>query len=211
MYTTSEVAQILQLPYYKVHKWINKYWDGDLGKEFEKKYSWDTDNSRAISFHTLVEFYVMMRLTEAGVKTKEILKAHKELTKMYNSAFPFALKDVLSQIKTDRKKIYLSYKNDLVTLDGTKQFNLSFIKLFFEKLDFDQSNLATRFWPLGKEKSIIIDPQRKFGHPVLSNKNIYPETIYKHIQAGDPNDYIGYIYGLSDKEIKDAVKFMKAA
>lgn len=170
-----------------------------------------THNSRAVSFHTLIEFYVMMRLTEAGVKTKEILKAHKELTRMYKSAFPFALKNVLSQIKTDRKKIYLSDKNDLISLDGTRQFNLSFIKLFFEKLDFDQSNLATRFWPLGKEKSIIIDPQRKFGHPVLSDKNIYPETIFNHIKAGDPSDYIGYIYGLSEKEINDAVKYMKAA
>lgn len=153
----------------------------------------------------------MMRLTEAGVRTKEILKAHKELTKMYDTTFPFALKNVLSQIKTDRKKIYLSDKNNLITLDGTRQLNLSFIKLFFEKLDFDQSNLAIRFWPLGKEKSILIDPHRKFGHPVLNNKNIYPETIFNHIKAGDPSNYIGFIYGLSEREINDAVKFMNAA
>lgn len=42
LYTTSEVAQILQLPYYKVHKWINDYWDGELGREFERKYSWNS-------------------------------------------------------------------------------------------------------------------------------------------------------------------------
>lgn len=153
----------------------------------------------------------MMRLTEAGVKTREILTAHKELSKMFNSDFPFALKPVLNKIQTDRKKIYIDDSKGLITLDGTKQLNLSFIKLFFEKLDFDHSNLAVRFWPLGKNKTILIDPQRKFGHPVLNNKNIFPETIFNHIKAGDPIEYLAQIYNISEKEIKDALNFVEAA
>lgn len=96
IYTPAEIAQILRLPYYKVNRWIDKYWDGELGHEFEQRYSWKTDNSKAVSFHTLVEFYVMMQLADAGVKTRKVFEAHKELSQIFNTNFPFTLKEVKS-------------------------------------------------------------------------------------------------------------------
>lgn len=211
IYTTAEIAQILRLPYYKVNRWIDKYSDGELGQEFEQRYSWKTDNSKAVSFHTLVEFYVMMQLTEAGVKTRKVLEAHKELSQIFNTNFPFALKEVLDGINTDGKRIFFNVDNATITLDGTKQFNLEFIRVFFKKLEFDGNNLASKLWPLGKEKSVLIDPTRKFGHPVLELKNIYPETIYGHFKAGDPIEYISYVYELTEKEVHDAIEFIAAA
>lgn len=211
IYTPAEIAQILRLPYYKVNRWIDKYWDGELGQEFEKRYSWKTDKSKAVSFHTLVEFYVMMQLADAGVKTRKVLEAHKELSQFYNTSFPFALREVLDGVNTDGKRIFLSVDDYTITLDGTKQFNLGFIKVFFKKLEFDSNNLASRLWPLGKEKSVLIDPERKFGHPVLEMKNIFPETIYGHYKAGDPIEYISYIYKVTEKEVRDAIEFIDAA
>ena len=38
---------------------------------------------------------------------------------------------------------------DIISLDGTNQLNLSFIRLFFTKLDFDQDNLASKFLATG--------------------------------------------------------------
>jgi uncharacterized protein (DUF433 family) len=211
IYTPAEIAQILRLPYYKVNRWIDKYWDGELGQEFEKRYSWKTDKSKAVSFHTLVEFYVMMQLADAGVKTRKVLEAHKELSQFYNTSFPFALREVLDGVNTDGKRIFLSVDDYTITLDGTKQFNLGFIKVFFKKLEFDSNNLASRLWPLGKEKSVLIDPERKFGHPVLEMKNIFPETIYGHYKAGDPIEYISYVYKVTEKEVRDAIEFIDAA
>lgn len=211
IYTPAEIAQILRLPYYKVNRWIDTYWDGELGREFEKKYSWKTENSKAVSFHTLVEFYVMMQLADAGVKTRKVLEAHKELSQFFNTSFPFALKEVLDGINTDGKRIFLSLEDTTITLDGTKQFNLGFIKVFFKKLEFGSNNLASRLWPLGKEKSVLIDPERKFGHPVLEMKNIFPEIIYGHYKAGDPIEYISYVYKVTEKEVRDAIEFIDAA
>lgn len=211
IYTPAEIAQILRLPYYKVNRWIDKYWDGELGQEFEKSYSWKTDKSKAVSFHTLVEFYVMMQLADAGVKTRKVLEAHIELSQFYNTSFPFALREVLDGVNTDGKRIFLSLDDYTITLDGTKQFNLGFIKVFFKKLEFDSNNLASRLWPLGKEKSVLIDPERKFGHPVLEMKNIFPETIYGHFKAGDPIEYISYVYKVTEKEVRDAIEFIDAA
>lgn len=211
IFTTQEIAQILRLPYQKVRKWITEYWDGDLGKCYEKEYSWIVGNSRAVGFHTLIEFYIMMQFTEAGVKTKEVLKAHKELSKFYNTLFPFAKKEVIENIKTDHSKIFLEKDGDTISLDGSKQFNLAIIKMFFKNLEFDDEMLASRFWPLGKEHSIVCDPHRKFGQPVLDGTSIQSEAIYRMYLADEPISFIASLYEVSENAVKDAILFHKKA
>lgn len=211
IYTIREIARILRLPYGKVHRWLNKYWDGELGKAFEGNYSWRVEKSQAVGFHTLIEFYILVQFAEAGVRTKEVLKAHKDLSEKLNTPFPFAQKEVLENIKTDGKKIFLTTDGITCTLDGTGQLNLDFILLFLKNLEFDEELIASRFWPLGKEKEIVVDPKRKFGHPVLGSSNIYPETIYNLHKAGEPDNFIAFIYEISEQAVRHAIEYCEAA
>lgn len=210
-YTAPEIAKVLQLPVHKVRRWMHDYWDGTLGEAYARKYSWKSDGSRAVSFHTLIEFYVMMQLSEAGVKPKQVLIAHQALAGWYHTPFPFALKVVLQSIRTDSRRIYLQKGEETISLDGTRQLNMEFIRMFFQRLDFDDQNLAMRFWPLGREKSVVLDPSRKMGHPVIAQHNIYPETLFNHFLAGDPIPYIARVYQLSVEEVQHALEYCEAA
>jgi uncharacterized protein (DUF433 family) len=211
IYTIKEISQILRVPYHKINLWITKYWDGELGKAYEQNYSWKVADTKAVGFHTLVEFYVMVQFAEAGVKIREVLNAHKELSSINKSNFPFATKAILENIKTDGKKIYLSANGDTITLDGTKQLNLDFINLFFRKLDFDDEKVAARFWPLGKEKEIVCDPHHKFGQAVIDGTNIQAEAIYRMYLAKEPIDFIAELYELSKSEVQHAIEFYNTA
>lgn len=211
IYTATEIAKILRVPYRKVYTWMNRYWDEKIGKAYGAKYSWDLNGQRAVSFHTFIEFYVMMRFAEAGVKPKRVLDAHKELAALYATAFPFARKEVLKGIQSDGKHIFLETKEGIIELNGTKQFNLDLIALFFVNLEFDQDHLASKFWPMGKSKSILIDPQRRFGRPILEGKNIFPELIYNHYQAGDPITYIAHVYQISEATVNHSIEYCSAA
>lgn len=99
IYTVKEISRILRLPYPKVNSWLRRYWDGKLGESYSRNYSWKVDNSKAVGFHTLVEFYVMMQFSEAGVRPKQVLKAHQELSAICDTPFPFAQKEVLDAIE----------------------------------------------------------------------------------------------------------------
>jgi uncharacterized protein (DUF433 family) len=211
IYTIREIARILRLPYAKVHRWLNTYWEGELGKFFEGNYSWKVENSQAVGFHTLIEFYILVQFAEAGVKTREVLKAHVELSKELQTPFPFAQRNVLEKIRTDGKKIFLTSNGITCTLDGTKQLNLSFIRLFLKNLEFDSDLVASRFWPLGKDKGILVDPRRKFGHPVVNKSNIYPETIYNLYKAGEPEKFIAFTYEISEEDVRHAIEYCEAA
>lgn len=212
IYTITDIANILRLPYSKAHTWINKYWDGELGKAYDTEYSWSVKNSKAVGFHTLVEFYIMVQFAEAGVSVRNVLRAHKELSKKFNTPFPFAQKMVIESINTDSKKIYLTTaEGDTITLDGTKQFNLAFVKLFFKNLEFDGDLLASKYWPLGKKHFVVCDPRYKFGQAVIAGTNIQAEALYKMYLAKEPISFIASVYEISEKEVKDALKLCKPA
>lgn len=78
-------------------------------------------------------------------------------------------------------------------------------------MNFDTKNLAFRYWPLGKNNSIHFDPERKFGHSVIGNRNITQETIHTHFKSGDPAPYIAYVYNLTEKQVYDALEYCVAA
>ena len=206
-FTVKAISDILNIKYDRVHRWVNIYWDGKLGKEYGQKYSWVTEGKRAVSFHTFVEFYIMMLFSEAGVKPLQVINAHKELSIIHNTPFPFAKKEILKSIRTDGKLIYRDTNGNIITLDGSKQLNLDLIRIFYANLEFDNEDLANRFYPLGKEKSILVDPKRKFGHPIFKNSNLFPEVLYQHYKAGDSIDYLAAVYQVTKNEVIDAIKY----
>lgn len=211
IFTPAEIAKFLKLPTSKVNRWVKSYWDGDFASRTGHGYSWKRNNSKAVNFLTMVELLIMASLSEQGAETAEIVKAHHVLTDRYNVDYPFAMKKVIRNIQTDGKKVYLDDGGYIINLDGTGQINLEFVKLLFKNLDFGTDELASRYWPMGKDNSVVVDPERKFGHPVINETNIYPETIYGMVQAGDPPAFIANLYSLTVKEVEDAIAYCSAA
>lgn len=213
IYVTRDVAKILSISYEKANRWITHFWDGKLGRLFQEKYSWKVEDTRAISFHTLIELFIMGQFHDAGVTSKDVLLAHQEMSRAFNTKFPFALRNVIEGISFDpkTKKIFWDDHGTPVNLNGTKQLNIPFIKLLLKRLDFDQSDMAAKLWPRGKENSIVVDPHRKFGHPILDGRNIYPETLHGYFKAGDSIPFIAYIFEITEKEVQDAIDYCEVA
>lgn len=212
IYTVPDVAQILRLPYGKVNRWIKSYWDNKFGQEFNERYSWTDGKSIAVSFHTLIEVCTFYQLTDAGVRSKEIINAHDILSKEFDTHFPFAQSVVLENLSTDGKKIFFNTESkNIVNVDMTNQLNLGFINNFFKKIDFNDTKLAQRLWPIGKEKSVVVDPEHQFGLPVIDGTNIQVETIFNLFKANESKSFIASIYELSEEQVDHAIQYCEAA
>lgn len=210
IYTLFDLAKILDLKYHRVRRLLNEYWDKRFAGDFGNKYSWSVGNSRAVSFHTLVEFYIFYQFKYVGVSTQRILKAHQELASMFNTPFPFANSKILNKIHCVGKKIVFEIKEDeIIDLDSTKQLNLKFIKNFVNKLDFDKNDIAKRLYPLGKKNSVIVDPEHQFGQPTIIGTNLFPETIYNLYRNKETKKFISDSFGISIKQITDAIEYCK--
>ncbi len=209
IYTLSDVSMVMGVAYHKVHRWITKHWDEVLSEGF---YTWTEHNSKAIGFHTLIELVVFAQISEGGVTSKEILKAHQLLSKRFNTPFPFAMQSVLGSLRTNGKQIYFTEgEEDIYCLDGKYQFNLGFIHDFMQNIEFGGDALAQKFWPMGKEKAVVVDPGHQLGQPVVSGTNIQPAALNALFNAGESPEFIAYLYNLSEHQVQDALDFCKRA
>ncbi|WP_298651593.1 DUF433 domain-containing protein [uncultured Proteiniphilum sp.] len=211
IYTISDVSKILKLPYQKVHTWVNKYWDGILASDINELYSVNIASIKTINFHALIEFYILYLMGESGVRTRKVLDAHVELSQMFHTKYPFAKKNIIENIKTDGYRIYFNFHGSYLPLDGTKQFNLDFIDVFFKSLEFNEDFLVSKFWPRGKKSSIVLDPEHQLGQPVINKTNILPQSLYNLYKGGESVEFIASLYDIDEKSVRDAIDFCKSA
>jgi uncharacterized protein (DUF433 family) len=203
IYSIPDLSFILRLPQDKVRRWMNEFWNDALSQKHNTTYSWGIGKDKATNFQTLIEFYVFYQLRELKITTATILKAHEDISNRLNTRYPFATANIL----TDGKNIFHLFNDDtLVSANLTQQIGFKqIIEKFCKKIEFSQDNVAERFWPLGKEKKIIIDPHHQYGQPTILSTNILAETIYNLYKAGESKELIKNIYNLSSTEIDDAI------
>lgn len=206
IYTVPDLALILQLPLPKVRRWLTDFYDERLAGS-KDRYSWGEGRNRATNFLTLIEFYFFYMLRDQKIGASKILEAHKHMSKELKTPYPFASckllvnkKDILYEVNSDTW-VYADESNQIVIY--------KLIEDFFKKIDFADNALARRFWPLGKEHSIVVDPHHQFGQPVINGTNINAATVYSMYQSGERISTIGILYDLTEEQVNDAIAFCK--
>ena len=204
IYTIPEVAFILKLPLAKVRRWMIDFWDNNFSEKHNTSYSWGSGREKATNFFTLIEFYVFYQLRELNISTSKILKAHQDMAELLNTPYPFASSKLLS----DGKSILFTMEDGtIVNADRSRQAVFKqIIEKFCRKIEFSSSEIAERFYPLGKEKHIIVDPHHQFGQPVVEQTNILAQTLNDLYNAGETISFLARLYDLKKEEVLSAIE-----
>lgn len=200
--TAGEAAPSVQ----SLRRWVSGYWRArQRRRPAGELASWEIEGSRSLSFHTLVEVFVIGRLRESGVPMRTIRKAREELSDRYDLSHPFATSRLLS----DGKKILLVLDEDSVLrLDqtGVREFK-KIIEQFCRKIEFDPlTDLAARIRPLGHDSDIVVDPDHAFGRPVIDSTNIPTETIFSYIKGGETAENVAAFFDLTVPQVEEAIE-----
>jgi uncharacterized protein (DUF433 family) len=214
VYTARDISKILNLDYEKVYRWLVGYWSGGLDESI--RYTFGEDRYRAVNFFSLIEFFTFFKLREKGVSSTSIKRLHCELSALLGTKYPFAIAQDYYIEKRNTKKtkktfIYYTYLDSLIKLDRKQQFYLKFLNEFLEKVEFDDNNLAARFFPLSNSKNVVVDPKHQFGQPVVTGTNIRTETLYNLFKGGEKAEDISILYNIPLEKVKDAIAFQNAA
>lgn len=204
IYTIPEVAFILKLPVGKVRRWMTEFWDNKFSVKHGDKYSWGEGPAKATNFYTLIEFYVFYQLRILNISTNRIFKAHQDMAEQLNTAYPFASSKLLS----DGKSILFTMEDGtIVEADNTRQTVFKqIIEQFCKKIEFSATDIAEKFYPLGKEKHIIVDPHHQFGQPVIEETNILAQTLYELYSAGESISFLSRLYDIKEADIQSAIE-----
>lgn len=208
IYTAADASRILKVPYPKANYWFKYYAKQKFPSTTHHTYHFKIKDTIAVNFWTLIEMSVFYTLKEKGIRTSKIIKAHTIMSEFLATPHPFAKEEIY----IDGKSLLFGNNEQLLTADARLQSVLiQVLKPFIRKIQFDDERMAKKFYPLGKNKSIVVNPEHQFGQPVIEGTNILTQTIFNLLQAGEPKKSIAKLFDLTINQINDTIEFTKAA
>ena len=133
-------------------------------------------------------------------------RVREELTKRFETEFPFALEGLMISGKSVLKELGHDALLELGTNGQTAFAKL--ITPFCEKLDFSAATkFASRYFPLGKDRPIVVDPKHAFGKPTIKGTNLTTEAICSLLRGGDDTQDVADAFQISLNDVIAARDF----
>jgi uncharacterized protein (DUF433 family) len=207
IYTLSEAASLTGLRTARVREW---FWVPPSGKSRQSVFHSDyeaVDGEYAISFHDLIDVYVVGRLRRHRIPVQTIRKVYEQLRNDLASEHPFCRRELLNDGKVlllrGADSAEAAVLNKVLTTKGV------FAKVllpFFKALDYDQETRLARRWRIGP--SVIVDPGICFGAPIVEAARI-PTWILAaaHRANQEDADMVARWYGVEPKDVLAAARF----
>lgn len=211
LYTVSEAARLTRIPAGKIRRWIRGY---TFRKGESVRHSdavWQTeikplDNNVALSFRDLLELRFVDAFIKAGVSWVTMRRAHTKAQEELKTTHPFCSK----RIATDGKSILLKQAEEdsdevLINLVTNQREFSRIVQDFLKELEFSGDDIV--WWPLGKNRQIVVDPRRNFGQPTVAKSGVPATTLARSVKANSSIDIVVRWYQAQRDEVRDAVEF----
>ena len=186
IYSVSEVSSLTGISASSISRWIKGYshLKGDFRKihppVFNSDYK-EISGKFALSFLDLIEVLFVEAFVHRGVSLRTVRIAVTAAAKLYGFSHPFAKQSFM----TDGKTILMQIAHDtddkeLINM-VSKQYEINDIvePILRGDLEFGDLDIASRWWPMGRNNAVVLDPSRNFGQPVVDKVNIPTATLFR--------------------------------
>ena len=170
------------------------------------------DSAIALSFVELMELRVVKALLDHDMSLQAVRAAASVASAYFGTEHPFASR----RVYTDGKKAFAALHGDereapdLVELTRAHVQQVIAGKVFqpfLAEIDFNPStSLAERWWPLGKQVPVVLDPRIAFGAPTVAGTGIRTSTLVRMVDV-DGLSATASAFQLSHIEIRAAQDF----
>ena len=165
-----------------------------------------------MAFLDLIEVRVVDAFLKEGVKWRVLGSIHEKARKLVGHAHPFAT----GRFRTDGRKVFESPvtgggRSVGVTLDVlSDQFNFArVVEPYFKNLDFatDKIGGAIRWWPLGPDRNVVIDPQRSFGQAVVAEEGVPTLVLARAVATEHSVERVARWFVVRSEAVADAIEW----
>jgi len=220
-FTVQEAARLIRVGNARrIHGWLRGYNDRGVGPLLTRDYE-PIDEHEELSFLDLMEVRFVEHFRVHNVKVRSLRLAAEQLRKEFNTAHPFALKDVI--LVADQADIYIRevFKTSANKADDARLRSLltnnyviyEAIKAgLLPGVEFDPvTHLTSRWAPMPAQfPDIIVDPRVAYGRPA-SPSGVPTETLFDAWVAERQDEAaVAHWYDVSREDIVQAVRFEQA-
>jgi len=210
-YTIAEAAHYLCIPKATVNAWVKgtTYTVRGESKPFRRVIELPDKSLSLLSFYNLAEAHVLRALrTEYGLPLPVIRKALDYVRKEFGWDRPL----IQEQFRTDGATLFVERLGKLVDTSRPEQSLLPLLYEYLDRIEWED-RFAARLYPFtlavrgpNAPRSIVIDPHRSFGRPLLDRLGVTTNVIAERYKAGDSISKLVKEYGGPQTDIEEAIR-----
>ena len=203
MYTFGEAAHLAHVSASTVRNWVLGY------RDIQPLFTSTNGQDPMVSFIQLIEIVVAARFRKADhVSYQRVRSAYENAKNLYQLSYPFAHltleaigRHIVQWLNTDEPDVSLQ------TLDDPQQWTLpGLVAEAMAQLDYEE-DLAARWYPVGKDVPIVVDPRMSAGTPTIKGRGVTIQVIRKRFKAGQNMEFIAKDFELEQSVIEEAVRY----
>jgi uncharacterized protein (DUF433 family) len=156
-----------------------------------------------VTFLDLMEITAIGLLKQAGFSLPRIRDIVSNCQDILGLQRPL----VTVQFKTDGREIFVDQGAALLEVGrrkGQQAWN-EFLAPFLEEIDYEHE-LARRWYPLGRDKLVVIDPAYGHGLPVVRDTGVRTEIVFERFQVGESIREIAGDFNIQPDEVEQALQ-----
>ena len=208
MYTFGEAGHLAHVSASAVRNWLLGY-TGHYGEAVTPLFREPSTGGAMVSFLQLIEIVVAGNFRKAErVGFQTVRRAYENARTQWNIEYPFAhLRiealggHIVQWLRSERPG------PSMQALDGPRQWTLPGLVLeTLAQLDWE-SDLAARWYPIGKSVQIVVDPRITSGLPTIAGRGVTVDIIHRRFKAGQRLDYIAEDFALELALVEEAIRY----
>ena len=211
-YSPSEVQRLAGVPATLTRRFLSKYkgdlglWGGALGHDQHLDGRWYA------TFQDMLELRCLRAFHDAGVTWHRIRRTAEYSRDRFNTDYPFSHRRFL----TEGKDIFARTEEGLEQLSGRGQYSFEEIigPELFDPVEYNDVDLPVRWYPAvewgwdSNSRTVVVDPLRSFGSPVISDFGIPTQVLFDSYRAeSNDTDRVARIYEIPVASVQIAVDF----
>jgi uncharacterized protein (DUF433 family) len=216
LYTVAEAARLICISQGRLRRWLRGYTYRGGEAPVPSAPVWprqlpNIDGAFGLGFLDLMEARFVDAFRAASVPWRVIRLCAERARDVTGRDHPFSSR----RFRTDGRTIFA----EVVDRAGEQQLldlgknQLAFARVIgpslYAGLEFSVDDMPVRWWPMGANQKIVIDPKRSFGQPIVSDGGVPTTVIADAVEAEGSVPKVASLFQLPRHSVRAALRFEK--
>lgn len=207
-YTLAEAGALLGISSTTIRRWLFGYSYDHHGPRTEQQPLWRPQygldqEEPLLGFRDLLEARIVRGFRRLHIGLPTIRACLDYARDVVNDDHPFSTR----RFKSDGRRLFLeAHDGQMIDLKLRQHVFQKIVEPSFVDLDFD-AEAASRWWLLPNKKTIVIDPARSFGQPIVAETGVPTARLLQSLESEGSVDRVARIFELKPALVRDAIMF----
>lgn len=204
VYTAPEAARLIGMRRSTLRRWLGGSDDDNL---WRVQHEHGPDERLLLGFRDLIEARIVDRLRRLGFSLQSLRVIMERARDEIGEEHPLSTR----HFKHDGQRIYLQITSGLaeprmIDLHRRQGVFQSVVAPSLRDIDYGERT-ARRWWLLDGKRSIVADPARSFGQPILADHGITTERIAQTVEAEGSVKAAARLFEIKPSLVDDALTY----